>query len=285
MAGPVLLDGTQRLIIAGCGTMAGAMLHRWLESGLRAHQVTAVRPSGRDVAPGVAVVTSAAALQSGTPADVLLLGMKPQQLAAALPDIAPLIGPNTIILSILAGLRRGALTAMLPPNAGVVRIMPNLAVARGNGVALLAGDAASRAGQCAARLCVPLGLVHWAEDDGDTPPFDTLTALTGCAPAYSFRFAEALAKAATVMGIGAADADRLARATVAGAATMAAADPRSLTDMARAVASPGGMTQAGLDVLDADNALNALMAATLRAAADRGAALAAMAARTPAHDD
>lgn len=101
--------------------------------------------------------------------------------------------------------------------------------------------------------------------------------LSGCGPAYLFRFIDALAKAATALGLGEADAARLALATVRGAASLAEADGRSPAVLADAVASPGGMTRAGLNVLDEDGALDRLVRATLAAAAARGEEMAAAA--------
>ncbi len=83
-----------------------------------------------------------------------------------------------------------------------------------------------------------------------------------------------MAGAATRLGIDSADADPLARAMLAGAAASLAESEESPLALAEAVASPGGMTQAGLDVLDSDGRLAALMAETLRAARERGRALA-----------
>src|SRR5690606_10675438 len=97
----------------------------------------------------------------------------------------------------------------------------------------------------------------------------------GSGPGFVYRFIDALASAAAELGLPREQADRLALAMVEGAAALAAASPHSPAELARRVASPGGMTQQGLDVLDRDEALVRLLVETLRAVRDRGAELAA----------
>jgi pyrroline-5-carboxylate reductase len=109
--------------------------------------------------------------------------------------------------------------------------------------------------------------------------FDLVTAARRVGPAFVYRFIDALAQAATRLGLPEPEARRLALATVDGAAALAAASPHDPGELARRVASPGGVTQAGLDALDNGDALGALMQATLRAARDRSAEMAAEARR------
>ncbi len=120
-----------------------------------------------------------------------------------------------------------------------------------------------------------LGLVEWLDDEA---LMDAATALSGCGPAFVYRFIDALAEAGAALGLDAGQAARMARATVAGAGISAARSDATPAAMADAVASKGGMTREGLDVLDRDGALKALVEQTLRAARDRGAQLAKLAA-------
>jgi pyrroline-5-carboxylate reductase len=104
---------------------------------------------------------------------------------------------------------------------------------------------------------------------------DVVTALAGSGPAFVYRLIDALAAGAAALGLPRDQADRLALGMVEGAGALAAASPFGPGELADKVASPGGTTRAGLDVLDADGRLAALMADTLRAARDRGAEMAA----------
>ena len=254
----------------GCGNMAGAILDRWLASGLRPDLVTVVDPGKETVAAGVTLVS---ALPAALPDNaIIILGVKPQ----LLPDVAPLLGPllheGNIAISMLAGVTVAALRASLGRAARYVRIMPNTPVALGKGVCALYADGkgADEACAMAADLLQPLGLVERIDDEAQ---FNLITALTGCGPAFVFRFIDALASAATALGLDDAQALRLAIATVEGSAALATSSAVAPGVLADRVASKGGMTREGLDVMDADDRLNRLIADTLRAARDRGVEL------------
>jgi pyrroline-5-carboxylate reductase len=153
--------------------------------------------------------------------------------------------------------------------------MPNLAAAIGKSPVALFAQGLDDAGKAAVTaLMQPLGLPEWLEEEAQ---FDLITALAGSGPAFVYRFIDALAAGAAALGLDRAQADRLALATVEGAAALAAASPHGPGELARRVASPGGTTEAGLKVLDADQAILRLAEATLKAAADRSAEMAAAA--------
>lgn len=263
------------LFLIGCGNMAGQMLARWLDCGLDPARVTVLRPSGRPVADGVTVVTDyPATLPAGT---TVLLGMKPYQIADVAAAIAPLCGADMRVVSILAGTLLADLRARFPAVRDMVRAMPNLPVGLGEGVtALFADDRTSAQAKAdVAALIAPLGLAEWI---GDEALFNQVTALSGCGPAFLFRFIDALARAGEALGIPADQAARMALATVQGSANMAARASARTGDspgvLADRVASPGGMTREGMNVLDADDRLLALLTDTLTAARDRGEAMA-----------
>ncbi|WP_375287671.1 pyrroline-5-carboxylate reductase [Sphingomonas sp.] len=258
-----------RLLLVGAGNMGGAMLGRWLASGLEPAQVTVVSPSGRALPNGVRGV---AAIPAGEAFDIVMLGMKPQQLGQVAPALASL-APQ-LLLSILAGVEIATL-APLTGAAAVVRAMPNLPVALGAGVTALHGAADDPDARVLAEtLARPLGTVEWIADE---PLFDAVTALSGCGPAFLFRFVDALAEAGAALGLPADQAMRLALATVEGSARMAMGTADAPATLADRVASPGGSTRAGLNVLDEGDALKRLLADTLRASRQRNAELAAAA--------
>lgn len=268
-----MLDWPNRLLLIGCGNMAGAMLSRWLDCGLPPYRVHVVRPSGKPVAPGVEVTTTLEEhIVSGT---CVLLGCKPQQLAEVAEQVGPFLSQKHKLASILAGVPLARLTEAFPNATGIVRCMPNMAVRDGQGVSVLYGgpDLPEDRRENVQSLCEPLGLVEWLDDEA---LFDAATALSGCGPAFVYRFIDALGAAGASLGLDPAMAARMALATVAGAgfsASRAEAAPAALAD---AVASKGGMTRQGLNVLDKDDALKTLLAETLRAAHDRGKELAAL---------
>ncbi len=195
-----------------------------------------------------------------------MLAVKPQQLGAL-----PRFTAGTLV-SILAGVEEATLRDRFAAGA-VVRAMPNLPVGIGKGVvALHSASADPAAREAVSALMAPLGLVEWIADES---LFDAVTALSGCGPGFLYRFIDALAEAGGALGLPVDQARRLAIATVEGSALLAAqaSDPPSV--LADRVASPGGSTREGLNVLDRADALKALLRETLAASARRNAEMAA----------
>jgi pyrroline-5-carboxylate reductase len=177
-------------------------------------------------------------------------------------------------LSILAGVEISTLQDAFGANT-TVRAMPNLPVSIGEGVtALYSRDANDVARDEAAGLVAPLGLVEWIAEE---ELFDAVTALSGCGPGFLFRFIDAMAAAGEALGLPGDQALRLATATVKGSGSLAAASDESPAVLADRVASPGGSTREGLNVLDRDGQLKALLRETLAASAKRNGELAAAA--------
>ncbi|MBV1917551.1 MAG: pyrroline-5-carboxylate reductase [Sphingomonadaceae bacterium] len=261
------MNWTGSLLMVGCGNMGGAMLTGWLAAGLDPAAVTVVDPVIDKAPDGVTLLRE---LPEGA-FDAMLLGIKPQMLGDLAPALEPLAGKGTTVLSILAGVELDSLAAVLPRADGHVRIMPNLSVAIGKSPVGLAAKGLDRAGMDAVTALIqPLGSPEWIEEG----LFDLVTALVGSGPAFVFRFIEGLATGAAKLGLDPAQAQNLALAMVEGAASLALSSPSGPGELADRVASPGGTTRAGLDVLDADAAVVTLVEATLRAARDRSAEMA-----------
>jgi pyrroline-5-carboxylate reductase len=269
MADP-LLPGP--LWLVGCGNMAGAILARWLEEGVDPAHVSVIRPSGREVGEGIRVTTSWP--EDEVPA-IVMLGMKPYQIDAVAETLAPILDPQTILVSILAGVELDSLRARFTIPRNVIRAMPNLPVRLGKGVIGLHGQAGPEARALVTGLMAVLGHAEWIDEER---AFDLLTSLSGSGPAFTFRFIDALAKAGTALGLPEAQALAFSRAAVEGAAALAATGSMSLDERVRAVASRKGTTEAGLLVLDAE--LDDLVMRTLEAARNRELEMAAEARRT-----
>ena len=259
------------LWLIGCGNMGGAMLRRWIAAGLDPMSVTVITRSGKGAPEGVRSLT---ALPDEDAPATLMLALKPQQIDAALALLAPMKGAPKLLLSILAGVDHAALAGRFDADA-IVRAMPNLPVAIGKGVtSLYTLGASAEAIAGAEAFAAPLGHYEWIADEAH---FDAVTALAGCGPGFVFRFADALAKAGAALGLPADQAARLAIATLEGSAIMAADADVSPAVLADRVASPGGSTREGMNVLDRDDALVALLTETLAASERRNAEMAAAA--------
>ena len=264
------------LWLVGCGNMAGAMLAGWLAQGVGPAYFTVIRPSGAPAAEGVRVLT---APPEGEVPALALLGVKPHKLDEVAAVLAPRLAPETVVVSILAGVEVASLRARFPHPAAIVRAMPNLPVRFGRGVvSLYSEDRQSAAAASVAAMMARLGRVEWFDEE---ELFQAAGILTGAGPAFLFRFIDALAAAAEELGLPKDQAARLAVAMVEGAGAQAASSDETPAELARQVASPGGTTEAGLAVLDTGEALASLISRTLTAARNRSREMAFEARRTP----
>lgn len=249
--------------------MGGAILRGWLAAGTDANGFVVVDPAAQDLPSGVAVY--GAAQDVGQQFDIIVLGIKPQILPSLNADIAQLLAPGALVISILAGATIQTLAAAFP-GARVIRLMPNLAAAIGKSpLAICAPHEVGQSRTEIATWLAPLGSVIWIDDENQ---MDAVTALAGSGPAFVYRFVDALIKGGEASGLPHDVSAQLAVAMTEGAAMLAAASGLSPNELAARVTSPGGTTAAGLAALDADGTLDKLIAETIGAAQRRGTELA-----------
>lgn len=264
------------LVLIGAGKMGGALLEGWLRLGLDPATTAVIDPypsaEMKALCEKAGVRLNPPRETLGKP-EALALAIKPQTLNAAAPEIAPLIGPKTLVVSIMAGKTIANIKARLPARA-VVRAMPNTPASVGRGVTAVAADPSVSESQRAAAdsLLRAIGRIEWVKDE---TLIDAVTAVSGSGPAYVFLLAECLAQAGRAVGLDAETAAKLARATVAGAGELLAQSDLPASKLRENVTSPGGTTAAALAVLMAEgNGLQELMTRAVAAAAKRGKELA-----------
>ena len=263
------------LTLIGAGKMGGAMLQGWLKLGLDASRTQIIDP--HPSAEMVAFCAAAGArLNPANPVqtDVIVLAIKPQMLESASPTLSAIIGPSSLVISVLAGKTIANLAARLPNARALIRAMPNTPAAVGRGITGVFATPAVTPEQksLAATLLGAIGRVEWLDDEAQ---IDMVTALSGSGPAYVFYLAEAMAKAGEAIGLPADLAARLARATVEGAGELMYQEQAiSPAQLRINVTSPAGTTAAALDVLMADDGLAPLMAEAVAAAKRRAGELA-----------
>ncbi len=264
------------LTLVGAGRMGSAMLSGWLAMGLPGSAITILEPAPHpDLAATCAAHAIALNPPAGTlqPAEVLILAIKPQMLDAAAAALAPLTGPATLLISILAGKRIADLAARLPDASAIVRAMPNTPAAIGRGISGVAANGAVTDRQRALTdaLLGAVGAVEWLADES---LIDAVTAVSGSGPAYVFYLTECLARAGEAAGLPADLAARLARATVEGSGELMRLSPTIAPGTLREnVTSPGGTTAAALGVLMAETGLDPLMREAVAAALVRAGQL------------
>lgn len=260
-------------VVIGAGRMGGALLSGWV-SGRRKRpapeDILILDPHMGEAAQAIAArgarhITKAGPEMSG--AKVVLLAIKPQMFAGIAPALVKYIPQDCLVISILAGITLASLEAAFPGRA-IVRAMPNTPAAIGAGITAYTGNDIMTPAQSklAKRLLSSGGAVYEVESEA---LIDVVTAVSGSGPAYVFHMVEALEAAAIANGLPEDMAPDFARQTIIGAGMLLREDDASATDLRRAVTSPGGTTQAALDVLMGVEGLPSLMRETVNAALKR----------------
>lgn len=266
-----------KVALIGAGRMGLALAAGWLRArrgGLDGETLIIVEPKPSEELEALAAKHAIKVIPELTKTaaagvDRVVLAIKPQMLPAVGEAIAAKLPRGALIISILAGAGLIGLGRLFPGHP-IIRAMPNTpgSIGKGISVAISNIDADPPAYRNAAEaLLKVLGSVEWVEDER---MMDAVTAVSGSGPAYVFLLCEALARAGEAEGLPAELAEKLAVATVAGAgALLEDGHKRKYADAAalrRAVTSPGGTTQAALDVMMAGGGLPMLVRNAVSAA-------------------
>lgn len=256
--------------LIGAGAMGGALVRGWIEAVRRGGglTLTVVEPNF-DPALERELEQVGAVLNPPTPGpvDALVLAVKPQAFELTAKSAVQFVGENTCVLSIMAGVTIEKLSRSFACKR-VVRAMPNTPARIGRGVTAYVASPECSDGDrsLVEQLLTPLGTV---ERIGAERLMDVVTAVSGSGPAYVFLLAEVLAVAAEQEGLDRETAIRLANRTVAGAGALMLETGDSASTLRKQVMSPGGTTEAALDILAAPDGMAALLRRAVAAAAKR----------------
>lgn len=262
----ITLAVMSRLALLGGGRMGAALVGGLLAGGWDAERVSIAeidadrRSMLEKEFPHVRVVPSAA--WAVADADVVVVAVKPGDVAATLETALAALGETTLVLSIAAGVTIDALEAMVPGRP-VVRAMPNTPALVGAAASAIAPGAAADAHhlELAEQVLGAVGVVVRVAE----PALDSVTGLSGSGPAYVFLMAEALIDAGVAQGLTRPVATRLVVQTLLGSALLLDRDEEGIEahGLRAAVTSPGGTTAAGLRELE----LHGFRAAVIEAVA------------------
>ena len=275
--------GTAMIAILGTGKMGEALLSGLLRAGRPPSAVVAaVRREERAAelrdryGIGVTDATSAAKL-----ADTLVLAVKPQDMGRLLDEIAPVVAPDTLVISVAAGITTAFIARRLRPgDTGdpgdlgnpVVRVMSNTPVLVDEAMSVI--SAGSGAGEehlrRAEELLRPVGKVLRIPESQQ----DAATALSGSGPAYVYYLVESMVDAGILLGMARGAALEMVTQAVYGAATMLRDSGEHPVILREAVTSPGGTTISAIRELERHGVRAAFLAA-IEAARDRGRELGA----------
>ncbi|MCA8901691.1 MAG: pyrroline-5-carboxylate reductase [Hyphomonas sp.] len=260
------MAGAQSIALIGAGRMGTALAKGWL-AGKKTPDIRISDPQPSAEVAGWAKAGTVTLNPDPSPVSILVVAVKPQVFPKVAESLKAWIGPKTLVISIMAGIRVKQLAERLGTDR-VVRAMPNTPGAIGRGVSVFCTMGKLAAADTAAteKLLAPLGDVIGPVDEKH---MSNVTALSGSGPAYVFLLAEAMADAAEAEGLPSDLASKLARLTVAGAAALLEESGEAPGALRKAVTSPGGTTQAALDILMDDGGMPRLLRQAIRAAANR----------------
>ncbi len=265
----------QVVAVLGAGKLGEALMGGLLRAGRDRNRLLvttrrAERAAELSARHGVRSVSTAAAAAA---AGVLLVAVKPQDMAALLAELAPHVRAEThLVVSLAAGVPTGLLEAALPAGTPVVRVMTNTPVLVDEAMSVLSAGAHADAAHLdlVEDLLRPVGRTMRVPESQQ----DAVTALSGSGPAYFFYLVEAMTDAGILLGLPRQVAADLLVQTALGAAVMLRDTGEHPVRLREAVTSPGGTTIAAVRKLE-DHGVRAAMISALEAARDRARELAA----------
>jgi pyrroline-5-carboxylate reductase len=263
---------TKKIALYGCGRMGSAMAAGWLGTD-RMPQISvyAPRPTLQVrswLSAGLVTLNA-----ERVPADILVIAVKPQVFDAVSEEILSLIGPDTLVVSVMAAWSVQRLAEKLGTSQ-IIRALPSTPGSVGKGVTLISADASVSADalEMVRELLLPLG---WVEGPMSESDLQIAMTISGSGPAYVFHLVEALAEAGCVNGLSKDLSMRLARRMVIGAGALLAASPdQDAGELREAVTSPRGVTAAALEVLMNVNGFTSLTTEAVKQAVARDQTLA-----------
>lgn len=256
--------------LIGCGKMGSALTLGAIKAGVfESSQVLAYDPVPEAItALGQGVVAAGSLADAIKGSDVLLLCVKPYQVAEILTKVSSLVesADKLLVVSIAAGVKIEAMEASCENKARIIRTMPNTPALVGEGAAAFAlgAHATQDDADFAEKLLGSIGVVYQVKE----ALLDTVTGLSGSGPAYVYTFIEALADGALLEGLPRDQALALATQTVLGAARMVAESGEHPALLRDRVTSPGGTTIAGLAALE-EGAFRSTAIKAVKAATDK----------------
>lgn len=248
----------KKIAFIGGGNMAGSIINGLLNAGYNASQICVSTPHAEKVEAlkqkfGICGTTSnAKAIEE---AEVVVLAVKPQMAAEALAEVTQKGLPRSakLIISVMAGITVASIQRLLPGTCEIIRVMPNTPALIGYGMAGLYASpkASAQSKEFAEELLNSCGKTVWVPtEDG----INDITALSGSAPAYFFRFMECMAASALKMGFSAQDVRSVIEQVALGAANMVIKNQdKTLAELRAAVTSKGGTTYEALRVFEEAN--------------------------------
>ena len=266
-------DYQMRTAVIGAGNMGEALIAGLIAYGETPANIAVCEKRAERAAELVSRygIKIAEISESVSDAEVILLVVKPQDMANVLAEIGSSVNPAAVLVSFAAGKKIDFIRTQLGKTNSVIRVMPNTATMVGAGMAAIslgAGVTADQREFVTGFLAKSGEVVEVSEDLQDA-----VTATSGSGPAYFFAFVEAMISGAQELGLSPEVATKLTVQTLVGAAKLLAESGKSASELRENVTSPNGTTAAALKSFS-DGDLAALVAKSMQAARDRSIELA-----------
>ena len=257
------------ILILGAGRMGGALIEGWIRTeAFPEVDLIAVEPTPSEALAASDVLVNPPGLYYSR-ARTVLLAVKPQVWKAAAEQYEPHLAEDAVIVSIVAGVGAADIAEAFGGRS-VARVMPTTAVAIAKGTAsIYAADPVARA-----RARILFEPVATVVDLDDEALMHAATGVSGSAPAYLYAFVESLEAAGVVAGLSSEASKQLARATIADSAALMEHSGEEPSELRKQVTSPGGTTQAALEVLMGKGGLGPLLEQAVAACIKRSKELA-----------
>jgi pyrroline-5-carboxylate reductase len=268
-----MLEGKKTGMVGG-GRMGGALVEGMLSRGLLPAAALTVADKDEkrraELARAYGVGVTADNREAVRGAGLVILSVKPQNMAEVLAELSDAVAPQALVISIAAGIDTAFIEERLGKGVRVVRVMPNMPAIIGEGAAALSPGAFATEEDLslAKRIFDAVGISVVVKE----PLMDAVTGLSGSGPGYAFLIIEALADAGVRMGLARETALKLAAQSLLGAAKLCLLGEKHPAELRDMVASPGGTTLAGLKALE-DGKLRATLMSAVEAATRRSAEL------------
>jgi pyrroline-5-carboxylate reductase len=257
-----------KIILSGYGKMGSALLKGVLRgSEIKKENVFIIDPLAKP-RTDLKLFKSAELLPGYLKADLIIYAVKPAIMETALKDTKKFLKPGGFVISISAATKIKDIKKTLGARTAVIRVMPNLPMSCGAGVAGMYAGKNVTASQ--KKICGDIfknsGLALWVKNETDIAK---ITAVAGSAPAYFYAAVTALESVARSYGFNGQTSAKIARQVFAGAVKLMESVGLTPRELNKNIATPGGTTEAALKRLTRSNMLYKLIKSAADAAKNR----------------
>ncbi|RFU62310.1 pyrroline-5-carboxylate reductase [Peribacillus saganii] len=258
----------KKIAFIGGGSMSEAMVSGIIAQGLvDRSQIFITNRSDQDrlsYLSNLYGITASANLEKTIKgADIVVLAVKPKDVAAAMTAAGSYLKEGMLVVSVAAGVDLNSLETLAGKKLPIIRAMPNTSAAVGKSATAVAVNKYADKSHLekAREMFETIGLVAVVEEE----QLNAVTGLSGSGPAYIYYLVEAMEQSAEEIGLEKETAKQLIIQTIIGAADMLSQSPKTPAALRREVTSPGGTTEAGIKVLENHNVKEALVSCIVKA--------------------